>query len=98
MRVVDQIGANLLSSGDDKERGLIVEKITEFPNFQFNPNILFNFVRIRFPQLVGDKEKRKQVYKILGKKEPEKIDFYKNIEIENKTVSAAIWLKALPNG
>lgn len=89
-RVVDQIGGNLFNnqSIEDIVLGLVEENAYEKENFSFIPYNFFNFVRLRFPQLVSDQNKRNQILDIFGIKQlPEEIKVNENqIKIEKKTL------------
>lgn len=73
VRVVDQIGGNLFNSQDNRVIGLIFENVFEQGTYTIkDPNYFFNFVINRFPQLVGEESKIKDILSIWGKELPQK--------------------------
>lgn len=80
-RVVDQIGGNLFNTQEDRVYGLIQEFVYEKETFSFIPANFFNFVRLRFPQLVNDEGKRNKILEILGKNLPVEIEGFRQDQV-----------------
>lgn len=83
VRVVDQIGGNLFSKDypndqQDLSLGVLYETIYEKGESTFTPNVLFNFVVNRFPELVEDENLRNNILRIFGKSLPNKIEYNEN--------------------
>ncbi len=85
-RVIDQVGGNLFNGQEARVLGLIEENVheSEGGDFSFTPNKFFNFVRIRFPQLVDDENLRIQITQIFGVSLPEEIP---NLKDQNITLT-----------
>jgi len=87
MRVVDQIGNDLFSSNENRVTGLLMEMANEDPEAEFVPDLVFNFSRRRFAQLVPDEGARKAILAIWGKEMPDEIP-----NLQKEKVRVKDWL------
>ena len=70
VRLVDQVGTGLFDQNKTRLIGLLKEIVVENPQASFVPYDFFNFNKLRFGELVPDKNIRESLLKIWGKKLP----------------------------
>lgn len=76
-RVIDQIGNDLFSQNPNRVIGLLEEmRLEKGENTQIDPYRFFNFVSIRFPQLVPDENARKALFKVWNREMPKEDNRY----------------------
>lgn len=71
IKVVDQIGNDILNQDNNRVIGLLEEMMSEDPDRAFSPFFFFNFSSVVFSDLVASKETREKIISIWGKNLPE---------------------------
>ena len=90
MRTTDQIGNSLLNDQEDNEEGLLIEFLTEDPEYCAVLYKFINFYNIRFDQLIPDRRAQEEIYAIWKSERPEYIEGLSKKEVPGQELLAYV--------